>query len=314
MWNIVKSEPYILPFHFLSHLTRYPPTPPHTDQFQWLGLLKWSLQYQDGTRDTEWTEMSEEKKSFLEKVMSEGVVDEIVRMKQILIQFLRFLASATSSSAPILEAIAVLEEKNKNKSLPSTTPTEDELLDLLDELRDIVEHIDYALTFGQMNGLPFLLSAAGAGNVVPISVRASCLGLLATCSQNNPRVQDMGLDCGAVEKLPQIYDGEVGLRAKSLQALSAFVRGHAKNEEKFYGCPDAIRVVREGMKATGAVFRRAVFFLRSLLTDDTAKAENCKEWEGCIDAVIAHARDSEEVDIREICQGTLFGLVNKGGR
>ena len=275
------------------------------------------MQFQDGTRENEFSEMDEEKKQFLEKVMSEGVVDEVVRMKQILIQFLRFLQASTTASSPILEAIDSLEKNKKNKSLPSTTPTEDELLDLFDELRDIVEQIDYALTFCQMNGLPFLLSAASA-QVVPVSVRASCLSLLATVSQNNPKVQDMGFDCGVVEKLPQIYhsagDGNIGLKAKSLQALSAFVRGHEKSEEKLYDCPDAVSAVRDGMAANGQIFRRAVFFLRSLLTDDSAIAEKCKTWDGCIEAVIVQAQDSEEVDIREICQGILLGLVNKGNR
>merc|ERR1711871_433877 len=120
---------------------------------------------------------------------------------------------------------------------------------------------------------------------------------------------------GVIEKLPKIYianSDSVGIKAKALQALSAFVRGHEDNEAKFYACPEAVASVRDGMGATGQVFRRAVFFLRSLLTDDSAKAENAKKWEECLDVVIAQAQNCEEVDIREICQGIILGLAQKG--
>jgi len=100
------------------------------EQFQWLGLLKWSLQYQDGTKDSEWDELSEEKKAFLEKVMSEGVVDENVRMKQILVQFLRFLQSKTSGSAPILDAIAQLEAKVRGAKDGWSEATAKEICDI----------------------------------------------------------------------------------------------------------------------------------------------------------------------------------------
>ena len=193
----------------------------------------------------------------------------------------------------------------QSKALPSTTPTEDDLLDLLDELRDIVEQMDFALSFSQMNGLPFLLNAA-AEEVVPTSVRAVCLSLLSTIAQNNPKVQEIGCECGAIEKIPSIYLSNAessGIKAKALQALSAFVRAHEKNEKKFYACDDAVAAVKDGMSGTGQVFRRAVFFLRSLLTDDSAALDNCKRWENCIDAVVRSAHESEEVDIREVRGG-----------
>ena len=50
----------------------------------WLGLLKWSLSYADGTTPSDNVEISAEDKAFLEAVMAEGVVDENDRMKTIL--------------------------------------------------------------------------------------------------------------------------------------------------------------------------------------------------------------------------------------
>ena len=54
--------------------------------FAWLGLLKWSLAYTDGTSSDQSNAlpMSEEDRTFLEKVMAEGIVDEGERMKTIL--------------------------------------------------------------------------------------------------------------------------------------------------------------------------------------------------------------------------------------
>ena len=54
----------------------------------WLGLLKWSLNYVDGTvpssESSGFKEMSAEKRAFLEEVMKNGIIDEGQRMKTIL--------------------------------------------------------------------------------------------------------------------------------------------------------------------------------------------------------------------------------------
>lgn len=48
----------------------------------WLGLLKWSLKYQDGTQDSsEHAALSDEKRQFLEKAMQEAFVDVVKKMK-----------------------------------------------------------------------------------------------------------------------------------------------------------------------------------------------------------------------------------------
>ena len=50
----------------------------------WLGLLKWTLAYTDGTTDTKPQEMSAEDKAFLEDVMKNGIINEGERMREIL--------------------------------------------------------------------------------------------------------------------------------------------------------------------------------------------------------------------------------------
>ena len=52
--------------------------------FAWLGLLKWSLAYSDGTTQSEAQPMNSKDIAFLEKVMAEVIIDEGERMKTIL--------------------------------------------------------------------------------------------------------------------------------------------------------------------------------------------------------------------------------------
>ncbi|EJK51299.1 hypothetical protein THAOC_29541 [Thalassiosira oceanica] len=60
-------------------------------QHAWLGLLKWSLAYCDGTRPSSaTTEMKKEDLEFLQKVMEEGIINEGDRMKSILREITAF--------------------------------------------------------------------------------------------------------------------------------------------------------------------------------------------------------------------------------
>ena len=50
----------------------------------WEGLLKFSLKYTDNTKESEFKEMSEEDKKWLEKVMEEYCSSEVKRIINIL--------------------------------------------------------------------------------------------------------------------------------------------------------------------------------------------------------------------------------------
>eukprot|EP00957_Ditylum_brightwellii_P021676 1634204-Ditylum_brightwellii.AAC.1 len=66
--------------------------------FAWLGLLKWSLAHQDGTRpSSDVAPMSEEDRKFLESVMKDGIVDEGERMKTILTELTESLETIRDS-------------------------------------------------------------------------------------------------------------------------------------------------------------------------------------------------------------------------
>ena len=82
------------------------------DPWAWLGLLKWSLQYSDGTKDTPASPMSDEDRAFLEKVMKEGIIDENERMRYILDQATRAMEHYKKNSKSVSD-----EEKSSEQEL-----------------------------------------------------------------------------------------------------------------------------------------------------------------------------------------------------
>lgn len=159
------------------------------DPWGWLGLLKWSLSYTDGTRSSgDISPMSKEDREFLEKVMSEGIIDENKRMKVI-------LEDAT-------KAMEYYRSKTMGEKEIGDPPiSDDDLEDLLQELRDIVEQIDYARAFCSLQGLPFLIGCIEERKGVPEKIRMMCTGILSTVCQNNPPVQKQLLEAGAIKSL-----------------------------------------------------------------------------------------------------------------
>jgi hsp70-interacting protein len=276
---------------------------PSGDPFAWLGLLKWSLAYSDGTKPSEGAvPMSPEDKAFLEKVMKEGIIDENERMKTILKEVTTHMEvwrsdKYTDEQAEIVE-------------------------DLLQELRDIVEQIDYARAFAAMKGLNFLLGCVQERSSMPKSTRLMCLGLIATLCQHNPPVQKELLELGSIGILSDLFfattdesgdavapaeDENGELRAQIIQAISANVRSHDLAEAVFCQLDQAPRLLALGLGAetsdNGAVAaaaagsttktptllrKRTLFFLRALVTSDTASRERVRRFAACI----VHAIDS----------------------
>ena len=249
------------------------------NQGAWLGLLKWSLAYTDGTRpSSETMQMSEEDKKFLEMVMKEGIIDEGERMKTILNDLAGSLdrmvkeaaaaGSTTSSSEEEIKGEPEEEEKTDTPEL-----SEDDMVGLLEELRDIVEQIDYAKAFAALGGVPFLVGCASERGVVPKPVRSSCIAVLATLTQNNPHVQDIVLKSGALQTLADLFfaetpkgkefvgDSSAGggdaemtepdvdgtLRSKIVQAMSCSVRGHVEGERAFCASDGGRQVIECGL-------------------------------------------------------------------
>lgn len=268
--------------------------------FAWLGLLKWSLSYSDGTKPSdETTVMSDEDRAFLEEVMKEGIIDENERMKT------------------ILKEVTSTMEKWKNNAYLEEEAHETE--DLLQELRDIVEHIDYARAFCSMKGLPFLLGCANEREAMPQSTRAMCLGIISTLCQHNPPVQKELLELGALRSLSELLfledskaaetDKNGKLRSKIIQAISANVRSHDLAESVFSELEQATSLVETGLGITASspfpssLRQRTLFFLRALVTSDSSSRTRVRKFEHSIAWTAKHLLDDSiehSPEIREI--------------
>jgi hsp70-interacting protein len=251
----------------------------------WLGLLKWSLAYSDGTKATDHKQMSAEDKAFLEAVMRDGVIDENKRMQEILKQVTTQIESWRNDQA--------------------TTEEEDQVEQLMDELRFIVEQIDYARAFGAMKGLPFLLGCVQETAAIPVSTRSMCLGLMCTLCQHNPPLQKELLELGSLKILSDLFFQSLANHhrqhdeppkpnssscypARIMQAISANVRSHDLAETVFCQLEQAPQLLLDGVAndAPLSLRKRAVFFLRALVTSDSSSTERVRLFNSSIITVI----------------------------
>ena len=219
---------------------------------KWLGLMRWSAQYSDGTQATEFSAMTAENKAFLESVMKEQVIDEAELMTQ---------AIAVLAGTPPVEAYAEAKEDILARCRSVNSP--EELLefkhDVLEDLQERVEDINNARTFVLLHGLGPLLATLKSGEPSLVWRAAS---VLASLFQNNPPCQDGGLDAGALRDLADLVSGteaastatsssgadtsifgmaawdpaqRAKCRLKAFNALSALVRAHPRAEDAFLG-------------------------------------------------------------------------------
>ena len=275
----------------------------------WTGLLKWSLNHVDGTTDSaDVTPMSAEDKAFLEKVMREGIIDEGERMTSIL--------KDASSAMEYYRNVAT------NKETAGEEPISEEALqESLEELRDIVEQIDYARAFCSLQGLPFLLGCIQQSEV-PESIRRVSLGILSTVGQNNPPVQQQLLEMGAIKTLSDLFFLEStnnNIKAKIMQSISSIVRNHELSENVFSGLQQAGDLLLQGLdpnSASVSLRSTTLFFVRALITSDMADLERIHAFQNVIALVIdTCTEDSTPQELREMAISFLEKLLmdKKGG-
>ena len=184
----------------------------------------------------------------------------------------RMVREAAAAGSTISEE-ETKEEPEEEEKTDTPDLTEDDMVGLLEELRDIVEQIDYAKAFAALGGVPFLVGCASERGVVPKPVRSACIAVLATLTQNNPHVQDIVLKSGALQTLADLFfaetpkgkefvgesfagggDAEMNepdvdgtLRSKIVQAMSCSVRGHVEGERAFCASDGGRQVIECGL-------------------------------------------------------------------
>jgi hsp70-interacting protein len=276
------------------------------DNDAWLGLLKWSLKYVDGTVPSEESEnfkqMSKEDIAFLEDVMKNGIIDEGKRMQTILKELMTYLENILGGNQ--VDDLQHIET-------------------ILLELQDIVEQIDFARSFATMGGLTFLVGCACQKTRVPHQIREACLGVLGTMCQNNPPLQLQMLEQGNIPKLLSIYFEEPTntdsvIKEKVVQAMSCCVRNHDIAETIFCMNEDGKKMIESGLglgrneRPSTSLKRRSLFFLQALVTSDTADYARVNLFSVAIRFVTSHFMNPEEdYDLREMALSMLCRILEQ---
>lgn len=276
------------------------------DPNKWLGLMKWSMKYSDGTAPSEFKEIKKEDREFLEKVLKEGVIDETERMRDIL----RILRGEHPS------VVFAKDDDDDETKQQVEDATEEELADykdaLLDELLTRVDQIDNAMNFVKMQGLAVLRDVVQQNDRA--STRALAAEVASVVVQNNPFCQDAAVEGGLVEVLVALArDADATCRAKALLAISCLVRHHPAAEARFLDdATGGLRILESFLQAEDIrLQRKALFFVRYLVRSSDATARAFLESEFLIPtaaALIAH----EDIDLSESSLEALTEFASLG--
>lgn len=312
------------------------------EQWPWLGLLKWSLTYVDGTVPSEESEdfkkMSKEDIAFLEEVMKNGIIDEGDRMKKILKHLVTYFEHV--QGGPGVKAVEEEKTSQDEKDEFADPLSVDEIEELLQELQDIVEQIDFAKSFSTMGGISFLIGCSSQSTKVPTKIRAACLAVLGTMTQNNPAVQYTMLEQGNIPKLVDTFFAEYlrddaedasMIQARALQAMSCSVRNHDIGEKIFCMNTEAQKMVEASLglyshksetekvkealpKPSDNMRRKALFFMQALVTSDSADSERICLFNNAIQYVASRFIDKgieSNADIREMALSMLTRILDQ---
>ncbi|RHY91973.1 hypothetical protein DYB37_001965 [Aphanomyces astaci] len=259
------------------------------DPNKWLGLLRWSMQQQDGTHPTEFKAMDPKDKLWLEKVMKECVIDEVERMYQIIRVW------AGEDPRDVLPKLIA--------DPPANPYTPDEIEDykeaLLDEMLTRIDQIDNAQTFIKIGGLASVLHLFDSPRA---SIRSGAAEVFATCAQNNPPVQKAGLDGHMLEALSKLAQEDVDttVRVKAILGISCMIRGLDKTAEQWFvqKC-DGLRILQACIQ-TGdlRLQRKALFLLRYLANASATNAQQLLD-QGVYITACSSFIGKDDVDLNE---------------
>lgn len=241
------------------------------------GILKWSLQHNDGTAPSK--PVSEEERKWFFEALQNATIDVGQRMRMI---------TGHISQTP-------------DGELP-----EEEVafrVQMLEELQDHVESIDAACDLGKIGGLQPLLAMFRSPHP---EIRAQAAEVLATVVQNNPKAQREVLDAGALESILRLIreDEEAHVRLKGLLALGSLIRMFEPGQTAFR-LGDGFVLLRKCMslEEDGRVQRKAMQLARHLATSHDTHLRAMVEL-----AYILHATAALQSTDRAVREAAL-GLV-----
>jgi len=147
-----------------------------TSGIDWPGLLKWSLNYQDGTRDSHLKPMTDEKKRFLA-----GAIEQ---------QF----GGMKDPKKACAEAVDLIDLKDVDGCITS--------LSIVHNL--LVEDPDLARNLHKIGALDKIVSCLTVDSDYAISMTIIAMQILSESAQNNPDLQIALVDLGIIKMLCEI--------------------------------------------------------------------------------------------------------------
>jgi hypothetical protein len=211
----------------------------------WPGLLQWSTKYHDGTKPSEFKQMSDEDKAFLMGAMEEAF-GKVEDPNKVMAEAIQQIKSPERSDESITVALEVMDRSCDDPDCARNIEKLDGLQPLLD----------------------LLSSHTGA-----ICVR-TC-EILALLFSNNANIQQAGGRRGAMDVLLQLVRGSSAgseVRSKAFRALAALVRQMKDFEELFLGEKGGIGVIIACADAADIrLCEKVASFVRSLAQDGRLK-------------------------------------------
>lgn len=310
---------------------------------KWLGLLKWSMQYDEKSAFKEGdneidlskapeTEISDEDKAFLNNVMKECVINEVERMQQIT----RILRGEDPR-----EVFGAMDQKDAEESItdiskeeimptPKKELDQNELADykegLLEELLTRVDQIDNAKTFVKwLHGLNLMMVLMESSDR-PMT-RGLAAEVLATLMQNNPEVQMKAVEDQVLPALYKLYSygktlegsDRALVQAKAILAMSALVRNHDLATGAFMhkgqDGQSGINLLLDAAQPGNAlkVQRKGVFLLRYFVSSSSARAEKLLISDGeQLMSALGSVIQSDDLDLSENGLQTLINFIQHG--
>lgn len=196
-------------------------------------------------------------------------------------------------------------------ALKEETMDDEQRLTLLENLEVLLENLDNARDFNNLNGYQFLINLFR--ETKNDAIKESCLSLIGVAAQNQPQVQKILLDAKVLPELIAILkeSSDMKMKAKTLGCISSIVSGFGPAEQSFLFCNglNALKEILMDPSSSVQLLRKCLFFLDQLVHSQTmfvvGGAESFLTLQrkflsaDLINHVASHFLTSKDVDVRE---------------
>eukprot|EP00915_Cephaloidophora_sp_WS-2016_P000847 GHVH01001123.1.p1 GENE.GHVH01001123.1~~GHVH01001123.1.p1 ORF type:complete len:365 (-),score=67.63 GHVH01001123.1:1103-2197(-) len=292
----------------------------------WPGLLKWSIDYHDGTSDSVAKPMSPEKREFLEAALKE------------------YIGNIKDHNKACQEALEQIDRNNVDESMSA-----------LQLIRDItVENPEMARQFHKLGAAKKLMECLDIKTDYALPVVVLALRILGDVSQNNPELQTSLVELNAIRKLCEVLkdssesiiklraaikkctveedkvDLEVLLnlqtdkRSRAMSCVSNITRNNRRAEEQF-AKQGGLTWIKFALQQREVKFMEtSLLLLAHLLAEGTIEAKTLligdrpdRKNTSCLFSVLMHKMTTHSLsagpNLGELFTQTFISLWNNGG-